>query len=840
MGGACEARGARPRRRARERGSAPAGRGDSPRGRRRPDAGRGGVPRAPAQPEAGGGDTRRGARGEDARGVEDAQAPHDRGPGDRGQHAQPGAGHLPRRGVRDLSRDRSRPRGGHGGGGAPHAHRQRLGDRLPAPHAAPPDRTGHEDERALPRRGAGEAPGGARGGGGGDEAALLRAAPDGERAPGRRGAGEGLPRSGPGRGGAGGAGGGPQVRRSRGEGPARVAGVQGGEPPQRPPDRQGAAQPPPRPRPRPALHPGSAAGDAARGSGPRDGPRARRAVAARARAGPARGGAGGDGPPPQEGGVHPRAEPRRELHVLCEHRPPPPQHRDRGPPAQVEAVRLEPAGQGAGGEGAGSGPGPGGRPGRGGPGADRGGGAPPAAAGCAPPRGGEPPLPGGLAGEAPDDDEPVQGAGGPPADAALRPGERERGPGPVRPGAHVLLDGEGRSPEGDRRGAVEMRSPRREAIALGLAALSVACGGKGPAVREARPVRIEDVRAEDEGGRIRYSATIQAYEQVQLAFKTSGYVREVGMRRGSDGRLRYLQQGDEVKRGTVLARIVDSEYQERANQARSQVVEAAASLEKARADGGRAERLYASQSLTLPDYEAAKASLAVAEARALGARAQAETAEIGLRDCALVAPLDGVVLARQVEVGSLAGPGTSGFVVADLSRVKAVFGVPDRLAARARTGTPLSITSDAFGDTPFPGQVTAIAPAADVQSRVFNVEVTIANPNRQLKPGMIATVDVPTSPANAAEERDSAGGLPTVALSAVVKGPKAGGYAVFVAEGPDEKTVARSREVTLGPIAGNRVTVTGGLKAGERVIVSGASFLHDGDPVRVVPGSERS
>jgi multidrug efflux pump subunit AcrA (membrane-fusion protein) len=59
---------------------------------------------------------------------------------------------------------------------------------------------------------------------------------------------------------------------------------------------------------------------------------------------------------------------------------------------------------------------------------------------------------------------------------------------------------------------------------------------------------------------------------------------------------------------------------------------------------------------------------------------------------------------------------------------------------------------------------------------------------------------------------------------------------VFVAEGPDDKAVARAVPVQLGPIAGNRVSVTSGLKPGQRVIVSGASLLRDGEPVRVIPG----
>jgi multidrug efflux system membrane fusion protein len=190
-----------------------------------------------------------------------------------------------------------------------------------------------------------------------------------------------------------------------------------------------------------------------------------------------------------------------------------------------------------------------------------------------------------------------------------------------------------------------------------------------------------------------------------------------------------------------------------------------------------------------------------------------------------------VVLSRSVEVGSLAGAGTQGFVIADLTRVKAVFGVPDLLVQRVRIGTPIPITTDAFGGTEFPGRITAVSPAADTQSRVFSVEVTIPNADRRLKAGMIGTVEVSGDAVS-----DIPAGAATVPVAAIVKSSRPGAFAVFVLDGPDDAAAARARDVTLGPIAGNRVAVEAGLKPGDRVVVSGASLLVDGDAVRVIPG----
>jgi RND family efflux transporter MFP subunit len=368
-------------------------------------------------------------------------------------------------------------------------------------------------------------------------------------------------------------------------------------------------------------------------------------------------------------------------------------------------------------------------------------------------------------------------------------------------------------------------------IAAGLAAATLACGGKHGAESPPRPVYVEKVQSEAAAAGLRYSATIQPYEQIPLAFKAGGYVREVQQRPGVDGRARNLQQGDAVKRGMVLARVNPADYEERINQAKAQLAEADAGLVRARADASRAEALYQAKALTRTDYDAATANLAAATARAEGARAQVESAQIALRDGTLVAPADGIVLSRGIEVGALAAVGTVGFTVADLRQVKAVFGVPDLLVQRVSVGAPLVVTTDAFPGVPFPGRVTAVSPAADAQSRVFNVEVTIPNPQRQLKAGMVATVEV-ASPG----EVDIPAGAPTVSVSAVVKSTKPGAFAVFVADGSEEMATARARDVSLGRISGNRVAVDKGLTVGERVIVSGASLLTDGDRVRVIPG----
>src|SRR6185503_734006 len=126
--------------------------------------------------------------------------------------------------------------------------------------------------------------------------------------------------------------------------------------------------------------------------------------------------------------------------------------------------------------------------------------------------------------------------------------------------------------------------------------------------------------------------------------------------------------------------------------------------------------------------------------------ADIDLAVSALRDCALVSPASGVVLERRIEVGTLAGAGTVGFVLGDLSAVKARFGIPDSMVQSVTLGDPITVIVEAITATPFAGRVTAIAPTADPPRPVFDVDVTIPTQTGPLRPGMTGTVALDARP----------------------------------------------------------------------------------------------
>ena len=422
------------------------------------------------------------------------------------------------------------------------------------------------------------------------------------------------------------------------------------------------------------------------------------------------------------------------------------------------------------------------------------------------------------------------------------------------------------------------------AIVLLMIGLLAGCSKETVKQQPAKPVKVKAVETHSSLTNVRYSASIKPAAQVEVAFKVGGYIDDIAREKDPAGQWRYIQAGDMVHKGATLARVRQSDYAARVNEAKSQVGEARSALdanssqlneviaavdtaraqvtdvkayfEKAKLDYDRARLLFETQSITKPEYDATKAQYEIAaakleaalgqlkasEARVATAQAQISAAEsriktaeattvsagIPLHDTQLKAPMSAVVIERRIELGTLVGQGTAAFVLADLTFVKAVFGVPDTSLRNLKLGDTLTITSDATPGTEFTGQISRISPYADQNSRSFEVEVTIPNEQGLLKPGMIASLN--TSERTAAEGPSLI--VPLTAITHAPENPE--GYAVMVMEQREGKTFAQLRPVTLGESVGNAIVIKSGVTTGELVVTTGVSQVADGEQVVAV------
>jgi multidrug efflux pump subunit AcrA (membrane-fusion protein) len=387
-------------------------------------------------------------------------------------------------------------------------------------------------------------------------------------------------------------------------------------------------------------------------------------------------------------------------------------------------------------------------------------------------------------------------------------------------------------------------------VAVALAAgLSAGCHREAPYQKPATPVSVRPVEEYSGGPEMRYSGTVEPKSRVDLAFKVGGYVGSLATVREPGGGSHQIQEGDHVVPAAELARVRETDYTAKVDEAKAQLAQAQAALEQARSqlkesqaageqtrlDFARATNLIEDHSITKPDFDGAKARFdaaqarqgsasaqqRVAEARIEGAQAQLEEAQNALRDCILRSPMNAVVLKRAVEIGSLVAPGSLGLVLAEV-----VFGAPDILLPTLRVGAPLRVTTQTIAGE-FLGRITRISPAADARSHVFDIQVTIPNPDDRLKAGMIASVEIP-----GARPRTP---VPVVPLTSVVRSTQhSDGYAVWVVEQQGGKSLARVRDVSLGETYGSLIGVNQGVKPGEQVIVSGATLVQNGDPVEII------
>lgn len=352
----------------------------------------------------------------------------------------------------------------------------------------------------------------------------------------------------------------------------------------------------------------------------------------------------------------------------------------------------------------------------------------------------------------------------------------------------------------------------------------------------------------------RYSATIEPFAQVDLAFKSAGIVERILQVRGADGRMRNVQAGDKVEQGAELATVRPLDYQQRVDQAAAQVQqsqaqlsEAQAQVEQTRANFNEAEiqytratNLFQSASLVKPQfdqakgrYEAGRAAVAAAEAAVKAveaglarARAALSEAQLSLSDTSVKAPFAGWISARRVDVGSLVGNATPGFSLMDTHLVKAVFAVPDSSLSAIHAGQRQAVVLDALGRS-VPGVVTSISPQADPKAHVFSIEVTLENSREDVRPGMIGSLAL----GNLRDHRPRL----VVPLTAVVRAPSnPQGFAVLCLRDRDGRTYASAQIIEVGQTFGNSIEVTRGLRAGQRIIALGGSLVHDGQEVRVL------
>jgi HlyD family secretion protein len=363
----------------------------------------------------------------------------------------------------------------------------------------------------------------------------------------------------------------------------------------------------------------------------------------------------------------------------------------------------------------------------------------------------------------------------------------------------------------------------KKAVAMGVGAIILIVAGyrliwSSPAV----PVIV--VKQMELRGKVHGPGTVQSKVPVAVSPKITGILEKL-----------YVDQGDRVQKGQLLAELDSLELRARQAAARAAKNRAQRDLGRAQADMGKAQanlglarsnyqrdlEVFKPGYISQAAFDTTKAQLKVAESevnayqasvtalQAAVQQAESETkaAEALHNYTRILAPMDGLITVRKAEVGTTLVPGSPIFQMVDLDQVWMATWIDQALVAQLRMGQPARITLRSGRE--FQGQVRRLSQEGDTVTRELEVDVKFDTLPKPLVIGEEGQVEIETG-------RETA---PIVPLSAILANN--GGKGVLVAD----NGLLRFRKVALGLQDGSRTAVTSGLKAGELVVVKPAGLI---------------
>jgi RND family efflux transporter MFP subunit len=306
--------------------------------------------------------------------------------------------------------------------------------------------------------------------------------------------------------------------------------------------------------------------------------------------------------------------------------------------------------------------------------------------------------------------------------------------------------------------------------------------------------------------------TTEAFTDTPIYARTNGYLKRW-----------YFDIGARVKKGQLLAEIETPEIDQQLQQAQADLETAQANLKLAKITADRWEFLVKSGSVSKQETDQAVSNFAATKAAADSSAANVRRLEQLQSFEKIYAPFDGVVTARNTDIGDLIDAGAGAqprqlFHMAAISVLRVYVAVPEVDAPAARTGAPAALTLDEYPGQTFTGKLVRTSNAIDINSRTLLVEVDVDNPAGKLLPGAYVFVHLK---------------LPVEIRSVIIPS----NTLLFRKEGL-QVGVVRDNKAELVPVKighdyGSSVEIVSGLAATDAVILDPADSLISGAPVQV-------
>lgn len=344
-----------------------------------------------------------------------------------------------------------------------------------------------------------------------------------------------------------------------------------------------------------------------------------------------------------------------------------------------------------------------------------------------------------------------------------------------------------------------------------LTALGTACNGssaKGDAPPPAIPVKIEVARSVSLNDTTEYVATLKSRDAAIIMPQVEGHITGI-----------YVRSGDHVPRGTVLMQIDPTKQQATVNSQEQSKAAQEANLAWAKQQYDRASALSAAGVVSKQDLDQAKSNLDNAQAQLHSLDAQLQEQQVQLHYYRVTAPAAGIVGDIPVRVGDRVTNTTTLTTVDKPGSLEAYVYIPVERSPQLKMNMPVQIV-DGAGNVIADSRVSFISPEVDNTTQTVLIKAHIANNEDKLRNQQFIRARVVWG-------MHQGPVVPVLAVSRI-----GGQYFAFVAEDQNGKLVAHQKPLRVGDMMGNDYVVLDGIKAGDKIIVSGTQFLVDGAPVQ--------
>lgn len=350
--------------------------------------------------------------------------------------------------------------------------------------------------------------------------------------------------------------------------------------------------------------------------------------------------------------------------------------------------------------------------------------------------------------------------------------------------------------------------------------------GGGATAGRVTSVETETVTRQPIADQVRSFGTIKAQDVVVITPQVSNRITKL-----------YVDLGDTVRQGQLLAKIYDATFRDQLQQSKAQLEQSKVAIRRDSVQFARQKTLLGSNAISQSEFDIAFATYRNSLSQYQTSVASVTQAQENFNNTEVRSPVRGVVISRTGAEGDIAGAGQALFEVANLVGYESRIYLPVQDWRAIRIGQPVNLRVSNESESSAKGVVSRKSPQLDATTGLGEVVITLSQVGPSIYPGVLTEniIDIVNKPLAIVVSRGS-----LVEKVETIIEPESNTiqldrkYSVFISKGD---TAVELRQLELGIEQGDRIEIVSGLRAGESIVVTGQNSLQDGGKIRVASGS---